>query len=214
MARYIKDLTLNKPDDFVSFIMNDYMQKNSFEMTDYNGEICYRAGDAMVEGFKYLKWNYAGGVLHLEAWLKGTFNKEMDLDGFVGCLMKKPYKQSLEQLMTVLQQELPTDQMNQQAQEAQGSYTTPAQPIQVETVNNSKAATLALLFGILALVLAFVSPIFSIICGCLGFAQGRMGAGSSEAGKAKAGKIMSIVGMILAVVMWVVNILLNVLLMF
>lgn len=34
MARYIKDVTLNKPDDFVAFIMNDYLQKNSFAMSD------------------------------------------------------------------------------------------------------------------------------------------------------------------------------------
>ena len=30
MARYVKDLVLNKPEDFVTFIMNDYLQKNQF----------------------------------------------------------------------------------------------------------------------------------------------------------------------------------------
>ncbi len=208
MARHIIDLTLNKPDDFVAFIMNDYLQKNSFSMVDEKGERCYRAGDAMVEGFKYLKWSYVGGALHLEAWLKGSFGKEMDLEGFVGTLMKKPYKQSLEQLITVLQQELPVEQMGQNASD--GAV---VQPIPVATVNNSKAATMALLFGLISLVLGFVSPIFSIICGCLGFAQGRMGAGSTEAGKAKAGKILSIVGMVIAVVNWILGILLNVMFM-
>lgn len=212
MARYIKDVTLNKPDDFVAFIMNDYLQKNSFAMSDWKGEPCYRAGDAMMEGFKYLKWNYTGGVLHLEAWLKGNFGKEMNLDGFVGCLVKKPYRESLEQLVTVLQQEIPEEQMNQQMNAEDGAQ--PAvQPIQVATVNNTNAATLAMLFGILALVLAFVSPIFSIICACLGFAQARMGAGSTSAGMAKAGKIMSIVGLVLAIIMWVIGIIMNVLMM-
>ena len=89
MARYIKDVTLNKPDDFVAFIMNDYLQKNSFAMSDWKGEPCYRAGDAMMEGFKYLKWNYTGGVLHLEAWLKGNFGKEMNLDGFCWLFSEK-----------------------------------------------------------------------------------------------------------------------------
>ena len=28
MARYVRDLVLNKPDDFVQFMMNDYLQKN------------------------------------------------------------------------------------------------------------------------------------------------------------------------------------------
>ena len=98
MARYVKDIVLNKPDDFVTFIVNDYLQKNKFSMADWNGEPAYRAGDAMIEGFKYLKWSYAGGVFHLEAWLKGTAGGEWDLDGVVGVAMKKPYKNSLEQL--------------------------------------------------------------------------------------------------------------------
>ena len=32
MARYVKDITLNKPDDFVAFIVNDYLQKNKFDV--------------------------------------------------------------------------------------------------------------------------------------------------------------------------------------
>ena len=34
MARFTRDLVLNKPDDFVQFIMNDFLQKNQFEMSD------------------------------------------------------------------------------------------------------------------------------------------------------------------------------------
>ena len=81
MARFTRDLVLNKPDDFVQFIMNDFLQKNQFEMSDWKGEAAYRAGDAMVEGFKYLKWSYNGGVFHLEAWLKSVGGGEMDLFG-------------------------------------------------------------------------------------------------------------------------------------
>ena len=72
MARFTRDLVLNKPDDFVQFIMNDFLQKNQFEMSDWKGEAVFRAGDAMVEGFKYLKWTYNGGVFHLEAWLASS----------------------------------------------------------------------------------------------------------------------------------------------
>ena len=70
MARYVRELVLNKPDDFVSFMMNDYLQKNKFSMSDWKGEPAYRAGDAMMEGYKYLKWSYSNGTLHVEAWLK------------------------------------------------------------------------------------------------------------------------------------------------
>lgn len=42
----------------------------------------------------------------MEAWLKGNGGREWDLDGFVGTVQKKPYKNSLEQLFTALQQDL------------------------------------------------------------------------------------------------------------
>ena len=35
MARYVKDLVLNKPEDFVTFIMNDYLQKNQFVVSEW-----------------------------------------------------------------------------------------------------------------------------------------------------------------------------------
>lgn len=162
MARFTRDLVLNKPDDFVQFIMNDFLQKNQFEMSDWKGEAVFRAGDAMVEGFKYLKWTYNGGVFHLEAWLKGMGGGEMDLDGFVGTLQKKPYKDSLEQLFAALQQPLPANgpqDMNPQGAAPQGG----PQPIPVQTVDNSGAATLALVFGIISIILALLFPLGGII---------------------------------------------------
>ena len=207
MARFTRDLVLNKPDDFVQFIMNDFLQKNQFEMSDWKGEAVFRAGDAMVEGFKYLKWTYNGGVFHLEAWLKGMGGGEMDLDGFVGTLQKKPYKDSLEQLFTALQQPLPANgpqDMNPQGAAPQGG----PQPIPVQTVDNSGAATLALVFGIISIILALLFPLGGIILAALGFTRARLGSGSSKAGMAKVGKILCIIGLVVAVVNWGLGILL------
>lgn len=213
MARYVRDLVLNKPDDFVQFIMNDFLQKNSFVLSDWKGEAAYRTGDAMMEGYKYLKWNYAGGIFHLEAWMKGTFGGEWNLDGFVGTLQKKPYKESLEQLFAALNQPIP---MNLQAAPGQpmNRQAAPGQPIPnvvpVQTVDNSNAATMGLVFGIFSLIFAFLIPLVSIILACLGFSRARMGAGSKKAGMAKAGKVLCIIGIIVAVIMWGLNILLAV----
>ena len=207
MARFTRDLVLNKPDDFVQFIMNDFLQKNRFEMSDWKGEAVFRAGDAMVEGFKYLKWTYNGGVFHLEAWLKGMGGGEMDLDGFVGTLQKKPYKDSLEQLFAALQQPLPANgpqDMNPQGAAPQGG----PQPIPVQTVDNSGAATLALVFGIISIILALLFPLGGIILAALGFTRARLGSGSSKAGMAKVGKILCIIGLVVAVVNWGLGILL------
>ncbi len=210
MARYVKELVLNKPEDFVQFMMNDYLRKNSFVMADWKGEPAYRTGDAMMEGYKYLKWYYNNGVFHLEAWMKGTFGGEWNLDGFVGTLQKKPYRESLEQLFEALKQPLPMEQGMAAGQG--GMPGNPGQPYQnvvpVHTVDNSGAATMGLVFGILSIVFAFLVPIVSILLACLGFSRARMGAGSRKAGQAKAGKILCIIGIITAIVMWGLSILL------
>lgn len=203
MARYSKDLVLNKPEEFVTFIMNDYLQKNQFSMSDWKGEPAYRAGDAAMEGYKYLSWSYSNGTLHLEAWMKGTFGGEWNLDGFVGCLQKKPYKESLEKLFEALQQDIP---------EGQSAEQTVQQAIPVQTVDNSGAATQALVFGILTVVFAFIWPLISIIFACLGFQRARMGSGSSKANLAKAGKVLTIIGLVLAIVIWVLNVVVSVML--
>lgn len=200
MARFIQDLVLNKPDDFVNFIMNDYLQKNQFTMSDWNGETAFRAGDAMMEGYKYLKWSYVNGVFHIEAWMKGMAGKELDLDGFVGTLQKKPYKESLEQLFAALQQPIPAPQ-----QSAPMGGPQMGQPIPVNTVDNTKAANSAFIFGILSIALGFFVPLAGVIIACLGFSRARMGLGSSHGNKAKTGKILCIVGICVSVIMWVLN---------
>ena len=193
MARYVRELVLNKPDDFVSFMMNDYLQKNKFSMSDWKGEPAYRAGDAMMEGYKYLKWSYSNGTLHVEAWLKGNFGKEMGLTGFVATFQKKPFRDSLEQLYSALQQDI---------SQAQGS----GGAIPVQTVDNSSAATMALVLGIISVIIGFIWPLGAIIVAVLGYSRARMGSGSSKAGMAKAGQILSIIGVVIALVMWILSI--------
>ena len=188
MARYIQDIYLNQPDDFVHFIMNDFLQKNGFTMSDWKGEAAYRAGDPMFADYKYLKWSYSNGMFHLEAWLRGTFGIESDLEGFVLFAQKRPYKNNLQQLITILQQPIP------QTAGAPNTYATNVTRIPVQTVDTLKAATLGLVFGILSLVLCW-SANFCIAFAVLGLSQCKIGSGSSRAGQAKAGKICCIIGL-------------------
>ena len=97
MGRYIKDIELNQPIDVVSLVMEDYIYHNHFSRTDWNGEMvfCLRDGHG---GERYLKWSYAGGIFHVEAWLKGPFGKEMDLDGVGGGASRKEFRESMERL--------------------------------------------------------------------------------------------------------------------
>ncbi len=160
-----------------------------------------------MEGYKFVKWSYMNGVFHLEAWMKGTFGGEWDLEGFVGTLQKKPFKESLEQLCVALQQPVLQGRPNTQGQPyLQGQPYPQSQPIPVRTVDNTSAATMALVFGIFSVITAFIIPILGLLLGCLGFSRARMGMGSSKAGMAKIGKVLCIAGPIAAAVMWIYNI--------
>ena len=210
MSRYTNDLPLNKPVDFVQFMMNDYLSKNGFSTAEWKGQPVYRAGDPMLEGYKFMTWSYINGVLHVEAWLKGLFGGEMGLTGFVGCLQKKPFKQSLEQLYTLMRQDILTDQMNAGAAGIAGG-TANAGAVPVTTVNNTSAATISLIFGILGCLTGLLVPIAGLCCGVLAVMRGRLGLGSTKAKMAKAGRVLGIIACVLSIVMWVLNIILTVL---
>ncbi len=214
MARYIHEIYLNQPDDFVHFIMKDFLEKNGFTLSDWKGEPAYRAGNIMLDGYRYLKWSYNNGMFHLEAWVRGTFGGEWNLEGFVGCAIKGPYKDSLNQLISTLQQPIPQGVPIQTAPgpnagTAGGQISNPdsstVTKIPVQTTDNHNAATLALVFGILSLVFCW-SPIFCILFSVLGITQSRMGNGSSKSGQAKAGKICCIIALSIMAVLLVLNI--------
>ena len=68
MSRYINDVRLDQPIDVVSVLLEDFIYHNRFSRTDWNGEMVYRLKDSHgVE--RYMKWFYADGVFHVEAWL-------------------------------------------------------------------------------------------------------------------------------------------------
>lgn len=98
MSRYIADVELNQPTDVVSMVMEDYLYHNQFSRGDWNGEMVFRRGDSHGTEW-YMKWLYAGGIFHLEAWLKSITGGEMDLDGVGGGDSRKEYSQSVEELI-------------------------------------------------------------------------------------------------------------------
>lgn len=218
MARYIRDIVLNKPADFVAFMMNDYLQKNGFSFFKWKYEAAFRAGDGVIESYKYLKWGYDGRILHIEAWVRDLFGMEISLDSLSFTLQRSAFKKSLEQLFTLLNQNIPMP--NQPAHGTNGQLI--PQPIPVQTADNSSAAVMALVSGVITLSLTFiyfVSLIFSVSAltflfpiiilfgGTLGISRARLGGGSRQAKLALTGKILSILAMGLIGIFWGVMIL-------
>lgn len=190
MARYIQDIYLNKPDNFVFYTMNDFFLKTGFVLTDWRGEQIYFAGNPNQEGCKCLKWSYTNGMFHLEAWIKGRIEgDEWDLNGSEYGPQKAIFRQNLEQLFRVLQgsvSQLPASN-------------TPISPINSSIPSQDKDysnfAVISFVFGILSIVMIF-APLFSIVMGIAGIVLSKDGCKSSQATLAKAGRICSIIGII------------------
>lgn len=101
MGRYVKDLELNQPIDTVSMIMDDFFYHNHFYRTDWNGEMVFGLEDERHVKW-YMKWHYAEGIFHVEAWLQNAFGGEMDLDGVGGGSSRKEYRKKVDALLDTL----------------------------------------------------------------------------------------------------------------
>ncbi len=101
MGRYIKDAQLDQPLDVVSLVMEDYIYHERFSRTDWNGEMVFYRKDGHGRE-RYMKWSYAGGLFHVEAWLKNPLGGEMDLDGVGGGASRREFRESMDRLLRTL----------------------------------------------------------------------------------------------------------------
>lgn len=214
MARYIKEVTLNQPDDFVQYIMSDFLSKHGFNLVNFKGEQVYRAGGGLIEIPKFLVWGYQNGVFHVEAWtrtvwLPGVYGKENAMTGFMGCIPKEAYKTDIESLIRLLNQPLNNTSPNQGVSPNQGmapgANPGGGQTIYVQATDMSKYASMSLVFAIIGLVLAFLSPILGVILGALGITYGKKAMNSPKKGMATAAFVIGIIAVVISIIMWVLN---------
>lgn len=217
MARYIREVTLNRPEDFVQFIMTDFLSKHGFRLVEFKGEQVYRAGGGLIEIPKFLIWGYRNGVFHVEAWtrnlwLPGVYGGENAMTGFMGCVPKGAYKKDIEELIGLLCQPIyangqPNPGMQQGMSAAPGMNGNPGmqpqQPIYVRGTDMSRYATMALVFSIVGLVLGLISPIIGIIFGALGIVYGNKAKNSGKKGMATAAFVIGIIALVVSILNWI-----------
>ena len=199
MARYIRDEVLNQPEDFVQFMMNDFLTKHGFKQVNFKGQQVYRAGGGWFEMPKFLIWSYQGGVFHLEAWaryliLPGVYSREKHLDGFYGAVVKKVYKHDLEQLIALLHQPVNAGQQMPQS----------GGPVVVQGIDTTRYANMALGFGIAGLALSWLTWV-TVVLNVTAIIYARKGATSNKKGRATAGMVCAIVGLVITAVVYVLN---------
>lgn len=220
--RFETTFTINQPEEFVQFILNDFFAKEGFTLTDYNGERVWKKGVGMLTAPQFIKVDYQNGQVHLEAWMKyailpGVYCGEMGLTGFWGFAVKKVLRDRVDALIYLLQQPVaqsgqpmphanpaqaaPSAQPGQPAQ--QTPYAQP-QPIPVAVHDTSKKATLALVMGLISIV-AWIIPLAGVIVSVIGITSAIPGMKSSGRGKAIAGLVLSIIFLIVSIVCWILN---------
>ena len=200
MARYIREVQLDRPDDFVQYIMTDFLGKHGFRLGEFKGEQVYRAGGGLIEIPKFLSWGYQNGVFHVEAWtrncwLPGVYGRENAMTGWMGCVPKNAYKKDIEELISLLYQPLPQDAGVPGMQGA-------GQPVYVRGTDTSRYATM----GLIGLIAGLIVPLIGVIFGALGITYGNKAKNSPKKGIATAALVIGIIAVVISVVSWGINI--------
>lgn len=228
MSRYIREEMIQKPAEFVDFIMSDFLQKHGFVLVNINGEMVYQHGKGMLTAPKYFVYRYMNGVIHIEAWIKfawlpGVYGKENDLSGFSGSVVKAVYKKDIEELISVLCQPLPGDYQNPYGQQPQGGYPNAYNqqpqggypnaygqqpqggPITVKGVDTANYAKSGLVFVLVCIpILIFIAWLgylfawFGLLFAGIGIGYCYRGMGSSKNGMAMVGFVLGIIEAIAA----------------
>ena len=218
MARYIREAALDKPSDFVQYIMSDFLGKHGFRLVEFKGQFVYRAGGGILEIPKFLIWGYQNGIFHIEAWtrnlwLPGVYGRENAMTGFMGCIPKGAYKKDIEELVGLLFQPLYVNgQQNPGIQPGMNGNPTMQgvnmqQPIYVKGTDLSRYAVMAFVMALAGLVLGpLLVPVFGILFGALGIVYGSKARSSEKGGMATAALVLGILAVILSVIVWILSI--------
>lgn len=218
MARYIREEYINKPQEFVDFIMKDFLTKHQFEQNNLDGEMIWQDGVGMLSMPRFFKYYYMNGVIHLEAWTRTAWfpgiygKKENDLSGFYGSLPKQAYRNDIDNLIQVLYQPLPSDQQygqnpyynqnggyNQPVMNQNGYYNhQPNGPIVVKGVDNKNLATTGFIFSLIGVPVGFLNGFLGLVLACIGTAYSHKSRHSSKAGLANAGFVIGIIGIVIS----------------
>ncbi len=209
MARYIREIQLDRPDDFVQYIMNDFLQKHGFQLVQFKGEQVFRAGGGFIEIPKFLVWSYQNGRFHIEAWtrdmwLPGVYGKEKDMTGFTGHVPKSAYKKDIDELTGVLCQPLPEN-----GQPVMGANGQPdgGQVVYVRGTDMSRHATMGLVLSLVGLVIGLLlNVLLGIVFGMMGIVYGNRGRASGKKGMGIAAMVIGIVTIVICVLALVANI--------
>ncbi len=208
-------IRLNKPKEFVDFIINDYLTKNGFKNTSYNGEKfwqCKRIGTP-----KCFNYTYEDGIYEVEAWIRSSYfliiETELDLNGMKERNLKIEFKNELDELVELLEQDIDPNINYGNMSDYNMQQVLNDNHVQVKGWNNDGDAYIGFILSILGIILSLIllimNPIVYLISAGLGVGgimNSFRGRTSNEKGLANAGIILGILAIIITIVMLIIAI--------
>lgn len=107
MARYVKELPVNKSPEQIQVIANQFFNQEGFKQVTYKGEQVWKKGMGILTGPQYISVKASPEIAKVEAWIKfallpGVYLGELGLDGFVGAIPKSLLKGKVTRLEQLL----------------------------------------------------------------------------------------------------------------
>lgn len=200
----------------VNNIIQAYIQGNKYELQNKNGEQYYRAGDAMLEGYRYFNYSISGQSLVIYAWFKGAFG-EMPIEQNSLSMPAMNYRNSLGKLFQEIEKlnnggnNMNNNGNNFDQQTGQPINPNYQQPVQQNnqftqtfqdetTKKQEKMCECGFWLSIFGLLASFVGVAYGVIVYLLNFYFASQGLKTRKRGKAIATIVMSIISIVIIVI--------------
>ena len=106
MARYIKEFPIVDYPETSFAEINRYLTEKKFVYKNRDGEMLFQKGKGFWTAPSFIKVTYLVQTVRVEAWID-VMGGDQDLEGFVGCAVKKPLKNMVNYVEYLLQRANP-----------------------------------------------------------------------------------------------------------
>lgn len=181
MAKYVANYLLNRSDQYIEDVSKNFFSKAYFYPIELNGERLWERTAGMGMGPLRMRFRYANGIIHLEAWasvalLPGIYVGHLGPEGSKFAKTREELKKCIEGLMVTLFHDpsykahagVPTEAQIRAAQEKwQDQDQISEGQLELMEHDAARKATKSIVLGVISILTVFL-PIVSVLCGAFG----------------------------------------------
>ena len=107
MSRYIAEVPASQSFEIVRRQIEEYLRNESFKEIQRGGETVWKKGMGLITGPQFVKFEPAGNVVKLEAWIKfallpGIYLGEIGIKGVMGAIPKRKLRHRVEEIEKII----------------------------------------------------------------------------------------------------------------